>query len=95
MGNAPSGWRFPKQERGRFPAHWIISFGPRQTTIYSPVVRRRCAITTLRLGRRALGFYGIAAYRNEDDEPAFRLGLGLVEVAAYFLGFDRRALDDD
>lgn len=86
-------WRWPKQERATFPARFVISYGWRQTALYTPVVRRKCAITTVRFGRRALGFYGVAAFWNEDDEPAFRIGLGLVEIDGYFLGFERK--DDD
>jgi hypothetical protein len=86
-------WRWPKQERASFPAMYVLSYGWRQTTIYTPVVRRRCVITTIRFGRSALGFYGIAVFRNEDDEPSFRMGLGLVEIDAYAIGFQRRDQD--
>lgn len=82
-------------DRATFPAHFVISYGWRQTTLYTPVVRRRCAITTIRFGLRALGFYGVAAYRNEDDEPTLRIGLGFVEIETYALGFYRRDDDDD
>ena len=87
-------FRWPT-DRGRFPAHFVISYGWRQTTFYTPVVARRCVIATVRFGRSALGFYGIAVARNEDDEPSLRIGLGLVEIDAYALGFDRRAIDTE
>ena len=93
--DAHAPWRWPKKERGSFPVSLIISHGWRQTAFYTPVVRRKCAITTVRFGRGALGFYGVAAFRNEDDEPAFHIGLGLVEVYGYFLGFEPRRDDDD
>lgn len=87
-------WRWPKAERGSFPVSYVISYGWRQTALYTPVVRRKCCIATIRFGKRARGFYGVAAFRNEDDEPAFRIGLGFVELDAYFLGFDRSEDDD-
>jgi hypothetical protein len=87
-------FRWPT-DRGRFPAHFVISYGWRQTVFYTPVVARKCVITTVRFGRSALGFYGIAAFRNDDDEPELRIGLGLVEIDAYAIGFYRRDSDDD
>lgn len=85
-------FRWP-QDRGRFPAHFVISYGWRQTAFYTPVVRKRCVIATVRFGRAARGFYGVAAFRNDDGEPSLRIGLGFVELDAYALGFERR--DDD
>ena len=86
-------WRWPL-DRGRFPAHFVVSYGLRQTVLYTPVVRRRCFITTVRFGRTALGFYGIAAFRNEDDEPTLRIGLGLIEIETYVLTFGPRRMRD-
>lgn len=89
-------WRWPRRERGSFPASFVISYGWRQTAFYTPVVKGRCLITTVRLGRRAArGFYGIAGYRNEDDEPEVRIGLGVVEVESYGLGFEPPKDDGD
>lgn len=84
-------FRWPRKDRGRFPAHFVISYGWRQTVLYTPVAARRCVITSIHIGRSADPFYGIAAFRNEDDEPSFRLGLGLVTVDAYMIGFYRRS----
>lgn len=87
-------WRWPKVEHGRFPAHNVISYGWRQTGLYTPVVRGKCVIATVRFGKHARGFYGVAAYRNEDDEPELRVGLGFVEFEAYALGFEQREDDE-
>lgn len=93
--SAPSEpFRWPA-DRAHFPAHFVISYGWRQTTFYTPVVARRCVIATVHFGRRALGFYGLAVFRDEDDEPSLRIGLGLLAIDAYALGFQRRDHDDD
>jgi hypothetical protein len=85
-------FRWPR-DRGRFPAHFVISYGWRQTTIYTPVVRKKCVIATVRFGLSARGFLGVAAFRDQDDEPTLRIGLGFAEFDAYAMGFERR--DDD
>lgn len=87
-------FRWPK-DRGRFPAHFVISYGWRQTAFYTPVVAKKCVIATVRFGRAAHGFFGIGAYWNEDDEPELRIGLGFIEIEAYAMGFERRDDDDD
>lgn len=92
MATEPFRWPL---DRGRFPAHFVISYGWRQTALYTPVVRKKCVIATVRFGKAAGGFLGLAAYRNEDDEPELRIGLGLAQFEAYAMGFERRGDDDD
>lgn len=81
--------RWPRADRATYPTRWVQWYSWRQIVFFTPKVRLRSAIVTLRIWPRLGWVFGLVAWRDDDEELTVRAGVGVAEIEAVVMQWTR------